>query len=403
MIPCRSSIQRWQTTGLDSAFGIRLAETPRRGPPRPPPDEPSGETITPETVGGCGLDPFGRDGLSTGRKVRRARCLPACCEANRRRPAFPPFTSAFGPGLHLLSGGVGDGGTPVAVFPGGGMDGPRPGRPQRQRRARVRKGSRSPSGPHTLGLRRQGRRHRRRRAPRHPRHPRRSEGMSVRGRTMARGTAAFRREETCALGCRGYSAPAGEPAARPRAAGRSSGAAARGSVETGRDLRAGPAKGGGGRNGGEELQPGRGRRRKPVPGAKGGGGRARHRYRMRPRAETGIIQPTASRQSDRTAAGDRAAPGGTRAGPSRRPKSARTRFSGRRSAPGTGTAGADMGRNRSPRSPQLRIPSVNSRMVSRAGKKRFSVSKIMVTIRLFTPQISRPPVPPGPPGTPPIS
>ena len=134
---------------------------------------------------------------------------------------------------------------------------------------------------------------------------------------------------------------------------------------------------------GEALQHGRGRRRKPVPGAKGGGGRARHRYRMRPRAETGIIGPTASRQSDRTAAGDRAAPGGTRAGPSRRPRTARTRFSGRRSAPGTGTAGADMGRNRSPRSPQLRIPQVNSRMVSRAGKKRFSVSKIMVTIRLF--------------------
>ena len=57
------------------------------------------------------------------------------------------------------------------------------------RRARVRKGPRSPSGPHALGLRRQGRRHRRRRAPRHPR---RSEGMSVRGRTMDRGTAAFR-------------------------------------------------------------------------------------------------------------------------------------------------------------------------------------------------------------------
>ena len=48
-----------------------------------------------------------------------ARCLPACCEANRRRPAFPPFTSGFGPGLHVLSGGVGDGRTPVAVFPGG--------------------------------------------------------------------------------------------------------------------------------------------------------------------------------------------------------------------------------------------------------------------------------------------
>ena len=48
-----------------------------------------------------------------------ARCLLACCEANRRRPVFPLFTSAFGPGLHVLSGGVGDGRTPVAVFPGG--------------------------------------------------------------------------------------------------------------------------------------------------------------------------------------------------------------------------------------------------------------------------------------------
>ena len=120
--------------------------------------------------------------------------------------------------------------------------------------------------------------------------------------SMARGTADFRREETCALGCPGHSAPAGEPAGRPRAAGRSSGpipapggngpsgptpptragppgAAARGSVETGRDLRAGPAQGGwrtwgrlrgreyAGGDGGEALQPGRGRRRKPVPGA----------------------------------------------------------------------------------------------------------------------------------------
>ena len=55
-----------------------------------------------------------------------ARCLPACCEANRRRPVFPPFTSAFGPGLHVLSGAGEDGRTPVAVFPGGGMDGPGP-------------------------------------------------------------------------------------------------------------------------------------------------------------------------------------------------------------------------------------------------------------------------------------
>ena len=59
----------------------------------------------------------------------------------------------------------------------------------------------------------------------------RSEGMSVRGRTMARGTEAFRKEETCAVGCtdRGW-IPGGdltaaeEPAAPGRAAGRSGGA-----------------------------------------------------------------------------------------------------------------------------------------------------------------------------------
>ena len=170
MIPCRSSNQRWQTTGLDSAFGIRQAETPRRGPPRPLPDEPSGETITPETAGGPGLDPCGRGGVSTGRKVRMARCLPACCEANRHEPVFPRSlrlsdrVSTSSPGAWETAG----------------------------RRARVRKGPRSPSGPRPLRLRRQGRRHRRRRAPRHPR---RFEGMSVRGRTMDRGTEACRRGE----------------------------------------------------------------------------------------------------------------------------------------------------------------------------------------------------------------
>ena len=141
----------------------------------------------------------------------------------------------------------------------------------------------------------------------------RSEGMSVRGRTMARGAAAFRKEETCAVGCtdRGWM-PGGDLKSgvrrtrqpRPLAGAAASragngpwgptppthagppGAAARGSVETGRDLRAAPAQGADGVGGGaavrqgvrrqergEALQYGRDRRRKPVPGAQGGGRR----------------------------------------------------------------------------------------------------------------------------------
>ena len=150
--------------------------------------------------------------------------------------------------------------------------------------------------------------------------------MSVRGRTMARGTAACRRGETCALGRRGYSAPAGEPRRAapgcPQVQWRCS------SRERG-DW-PGPAgracTGGGGRNGGKRFSMDVAAAGSRFPGAKGG-------RRPRPAqvpdavaAETGIIQPTASRQSDRTAAGTGAAPGGTRAGPSRRPKPARTRL-----------------------------------------------------------------------------
>ena len=134
--------------------------------------------------------------------------------------------------------------------------------------------------------------------------------------SMARGTEAFRREETCALGCtdRGWmpggdlksagglgprtfrtggrarraglpAGPAAGPAApsRPVAGAAASragngpwgptpptpagppGAAARGSVETGRDLRAAPAQGGSGRRGGEQPRHSGGER-EPEPG-----------------------------------------------------------------------------------------------------------------------------------------
>ena len=126
------------------------------------------------------------------------RCLPACCEANRHQPVFPPLTSAFGPGLHVLSGGVGDGKTPVAVSRGGGMDGPR------QVYALSGYAARDPvtvAGElHAICGR--------------------SEGMSVRGRTMARGAAAFRKEETYAVGCtdRGW-IPGGDLTAAVRGLG----------------------------------------------------------------------------------------------------------------------------------------------------------------------------------------
>ena len=140
-------MQRWQTTGLDSAFGIRQADyAPAAGVP--------------------GLDPFGRDGLSTGRKVRMVRCLPACCEANRHQPVFPPVHFGFRTGCP---------------------------RPLRRRGRRQ-----DASGPSSLAVEMDGPRQVYALSGYAARDPvtvagelhaicGRSEGMSVRGRTMARG------------------------------------------------------------------------------------------------------------------------------------------------------------------------------------------------------------------------
>ena len=221
MIPCHSSIQRWQTTGLDIAFGIRLAETPRRtNPPERPSPRRRWEAAASTPSDATASPP---DGRSAGRGVCRRVAKPTGVGPHSPRSLrLSDRVSTSSPGAWETAGRRWPSSTAVEWMV--------PGRADHSANA----------GP-AFG-----------KAP-GPRHPRRSEGMSVRGRTMARGTAACRRGETCALGCRGYSAPAGEPAARPRAAGRSSGAAARGSVETGRDLRAGPAQGGGGRNGGKRF------------------------------------------------------------------------------------------------------------------------------------------------------
>ena len=111
-----------------------------------------------------------------------------------------------------------------------------------------------------------------------PRHPRRSEGMSVRGRTMARGTAACRRGEPAAPAPGGGS---GQPCREWTMGSHSPGLrrAARRCSSRERGDWPGPAgracTGGRRQERGEALQHGRDRRRNPVPGAQGGGGRAR--------------------------------------------------------------------------------------------------------------------------------
>ena len=184
---------------LDAVSGVvPKAEEGPHGPPQPPLDELPGDTITPEMVGDLGLDPFGRDDFSIGQKVQAAAWLNAAYEANRHRPIPPPFTSFFGPGLYVLSGDVGDGKTLVAVSLA--VEWMIHGWPAYSANAGLAFGK--SLQPHQVyafpdfvtkgaivvadelhaiyG---------------------RSEGMSVRGRTMAQGTAAFRKEEIYAFGC----------------------------------------------------------------------------------------------------------------------------------------------------------------------------------------------------------
>ena len=185
-------------TALDEAFGTPMAAEVNYGPPQPPLDELPGATITPEMVGDLGLDPFGRDDFSIDQKVQAARYINAAYEANRHRPIPPPFTTFFGPGLYVLSGDVGDGKTLVAVslavewmihgWPAysanGGLAFGKALEPAQVYAFPdyVTKGAIVVADElHSIYGR--------------------SEGMSVRGRTMAQGTAAFRKEEIYAFGC----------------------------------------------------------------------------------------------------------------------------------------------------------------------------------------------------------
>ena len=98
---------------LDSAFGTQPTMGVRYGPPQPPLDELQGDTFTPDMVGDMGNDPFGDDDFTVDQRVQASRYLLAAYDANRARPVYPPVW--FTPGLYVLSGDVGDGKTLTAV------------------------------------------------------------------------------------------------------------------------------------------------------------------------------------------------------------------------------------------------------------------------------------------------
>ncbi len=98
---------------LDGAFKIMRTQDSRYGPPQPPLDELYGTTFTPEMVGDMGREPFGEDVFSIDQRVRAAKWLLAAYETNRKRPVYPPVW--FKPGLYVLSGDMGDGKTLGAV------------------------------------------------------------------------------------------------------------------------------------------------------------------------------------------------------------------------------------------------------------------------------------------------
>ena len=98
---------------LDSAFRTMRARDSRHGPPQPPLDQLHGTTFTPDMVGDMGREPFGEDMFSIDQRVQAARWLLAAYEANRVRPVYPPVW--FKPGLYVLSGDMGDGKTLGAV------------------------------------------------------------------------------------------------------------------------------------------------------------------------------------------------------------------------------------------------------------------------------------------------
>ena len=97
---------------LDAAFGHVPSSKAQYGPPQPPLDELSGLTFSRDMVGDLTPDEFGRDDFSTDQRVKAWEFLNAAYELNRHRPAFPPIWMP--PGLYILSGEQGGGKTMTA-------------------------------------------------------------------------------------------------------------------------------------------------------------------------------------------------------------------------------------------------------------------------------------------------
>lgn len=170
-------------------------QTVPHGPPQPPLEELPGETVTPEMVGDKGIDPFGRDEFSLDQKVAATKAIMTAYERHRLQPVYPQLWCP--PGLYLFSGDMGDGKTLIAVaiakifmicgWPaysanaGVGFGKSLSEKQTFQFHDVVTRGSVLVADElHAIYGR--------------------AAGMSVRGRTMAQGTAGFRKEMIWALG-----------------------------------------------------------------------------------------------------------------------------------------------------------------------------------------------------------
>ena len=98
---------------LERAFGTGPATKIEYGPPQPPLEELSGLTFTRDMVGDLTPDEFGRDDFSTDQRVKAWEFLNAAYELNRHRPVPVPIWMP--PGLYLLCGEQGGGKTMTAV------------------------------------------------------------------------------------------------------------------------------------------------------------------------------------------------------------------------------------------------------------------------------------------------
>ena len=97
---------------LDAAYGHVPSAAVEYGPPQPPLDELHGLTFSRDMVGDLSPDEFGRDDFSVDQRVRAWEYLNAAYELNRHRPVAPPIWQP--PGLYILSGEQGGGKTMTA-------------------------------------------------------------------------------------------------------------------------------------------------------------------------------------------------------------------------------------------------------------------------------------------------